>query len=712
MMVLFSDGFGKDWLVLVIASILVGAVLSAGVAYAVDSYFGDTIDGLVGEFGEYDLILHLREETKDAGIQALVDLIEKDLPGASFKESLSIGGKANILMSLPQELQTKERLQSLRGLLYDLPGSAGMTMMIEPSVVIQSVHPGFRSQISQDVERLPGVRLVFRDAENLFVLLQSVEDSQSVTKAVQDILAKYQILEVRFPMGYKLDDTRQTAGKIMTALEDQYRPHLLEDVTLDNDSDASKSFIKTLTEMKAFLLGYASRVSIPLMGLEPLHVGNKVVLGAAVDRNLKPGDTIEKDDIIVEIVEIANGAAAGLIIQGDVSDVTPAVVTSGYKVVDNKVGPLIGEVNITNERYQLIQTIDESVLLLHELEGLASAANDTVANAEDTLKTFEKALVQLDQLQQQISQLNKGMVGGDGAPGGLVVSLLMDKLFRSLVGTEEDSDVTTLQNLDVQAMQNSLHDIAERINAVQAVDIELIIEEVRKVKENLPELRDEEIGQSIKLIDRYIAGEVIPGERVQLVIDKAAVDNKEAETTIRQALGHNYAAVFSMPVGVVNPDARAELVRVLREVRATIAGLLAIVFTLLVLVLDHAAVFSILRSILKQKRQYRGWQRWSKWLDPVKLLGTALGAVMLPLIYAAAGAQIPLVNLGHISLFGALLGLFTATFSDKFSPVDTHETAAGQALGLPYVQIMREIVIPAGRPGLMYLLNRHRQRFR
>ncbi|NMB46997.1 MAG: hypothetical protein GX998_11395 [Firmicutes bacterium] len=710
MMALFRDGFGKDWLVLIFVSILVGTILSAGVARAVDAYFGDTIDGLIGEYGEYDLILHLREEAKDAGMQALEGLIEKELPGAKIKESVSIAGKANIFLALPRELETKERLQSIRSTLYDLPGSAGMTMIIEPSVVIQGVHAGFRNQIINEVETLPGVRFVFRDSDNLYVLLQSVGDSQSVSKAVQEILDRYQILEVRFPMGFEVDDISKTAAQIMNTLQDQYHPVVLDNITLDNEGETSKSFIKTLAEMKAFLLSYASQVTIPITGLEPLHVGNKIVLQGTAGTGLTRNDLVQEDNIIVEIIEIANGEASGVIIQGDISDVDSTMIRTGYKVTsDNRVGAIIGEVNISNERYQLIQTIDESVVLLDELEGLASAANDTVANAEDTLKTFEKALVQLDQLQQQISQLNSGMAGNDSAPGGLVVSLLMDKLFRSLVGTEGESDVTSLQSLDVQAMQSSLNNIAGRINAVQSVDIEAIIEQIRKVKDSLPDLRDEEIGQSIKLIDRYIAGEVIPGERIQLVLDKGAMDSQEAQTVIRDALDNQYVTTFTMPVAVINPDARAELVRVLREVRATIAGLLAVVFTLMSLVLDHASVFSTMRQMLSQKRANKGWK---KWLDPVKIIGTVLGAVLLLLVYVAARAQIPLINLGHVVMVGAFLGLLTAAFSEKFSPVDTSEMMAGQALGLSYVQIMREIVIPSGRPGIMYLLNRRRQRFR
>jgi ABC-type amino acid transport system permease subunit len=53
-----------------------------------------------------------------------------------------------------------------------------------------------------------------------------------------------------------------------------------------------------------------------------------------------------------------------------------------------------------------------------------------------------------------------------------------------------------------------------------------------------------------------------------------------------------------------------------------------------------------------------------------------------------------------------------ARFAERFSPVNIKEVTAGQALGLSNVQIMREIVIPSSRPGLMNLLNRWKQQFR
>ena len=53
----------------------------------------------------------------------------------------------------------------------------------------------------------------------------------------------------------------------------------------------------------------------------------------------------------------------------------------------------------------------------------------------------------------------------------------------------------------------------------------------------------------------YIAGEVIPGERISWY-SIAAVDGKTAGYH-PEALDNQYATTFTMPVAVVNPDARA-----------------------------------------------------------------------------------------------------------------------------------------------------------
>ena len=42
----------------------------------------------------------------------------------------------------------------------------------------------------------------------------------------------------------------------------------------------------------------------------------------------------------------------------------------------------------------------------------------------------------------------------------------------------------------------------------------------------------------------------------------------------------------------------------------------------------------------------------------------------------------------------------------KINPISKDEVFAGLSLGFPFKTIMREIVIPAGRPGMLQILNR------
>jgi len=42
-------------------------------------------------------------------------------------------------------------------------------------------------------------------------------------------------------------------------------------------------------------------------------------------------------------------------------------------------------------------------------------------------------------------------------------------------------------------------------------------------------LSDEEIGQSIRLINTYLGGQVIPGERIQILVEGETVDEKVLE---------------------------------------------------------------------------------------------------------------------------------------------------------------------------------------
>ena len=77
----FRDGFFRDYIILILVTIIVGAAVSSGAAWAVDSYFGDTIQDVIGDNGEYDLILHVREASKEAALRELERIADQQFKG-------------------------------------------------------------------------------------------------------------------------------------------------------------------------------------------------------------------------------------------------------------------------------------------------------------------------------------------------------------------------------------------------------------------------------------------------------------------------------------------------------------------------------------------------------------------------------------------------------------------------------------------------------
>ena len=266
-----------------------------------------------------------------------------------------------------------------------------------------------------------------------------------------------------------------------------------------------------------------------------------------------------------------------------------------------------------------------------------------------------------------------------------------------------------LENLDVASMRSSLSNLAEQIGSIQEIDVQAIIDQITDIRDSLPELDDEEIGKSVHLVDNYIAGQVIPGERIQILVENGSIDEEKVEPLIRDQLQNQYLNIYSIAVGTVNPDTRTEVFRILKEVRATIAGILSIVLVGVFLMLDHATIFSTLKWFRANQKQPK--HRLARFLNPIVIFGAVVGMTILVTTYSLSNASIPYVSMPMVAVIGTGLGVMIGMFSEKFSPVRADEIMAGLALGLSNAQIMHEIVIPDGRPGLLNLLNRTKQKF-
>lgn len=826
-----ADTFKKDVFILLAVTIFVGGLFSFGLAWAADLYFGDTVSGLVGEVGEYDLILHVREDAQEAAIPELERILRESLPGTVYKQAPTVVGKANFLLAFPEDYKNREVMEQIDTYFEAVPGYSGTTLIMSPTLTVRGVQFGAKGLLIGRLTELPEIKYAFVYGSNVVAALAEEVDMPKFTEKIEDILAEYQTVEVRFPIGYQIENLADLGGRLVWAIQDKLQPELVRDVTMSGETDDLSAFMDTLVEMKRFLLGYASEVEIALDTAAPLRVGERVVIQGAAPQPLVVGESLRPDNIVIDIMSIHGNTAKGMITQGDISAVAPEilefsadssgpVVTKAYRLErGTKVGPLVGETTIRNDRYALLLAIDESVKLLAELEVMAQEADETGRHLLETLDAFEATLDQIAQVEEtlrlvnasldgplgQLSEINladitralqntsasielllasMGVVsapatghladveqrlaevgdqsGLDQVSSGLsavktevaegaqgleqvlqninpVAQLLqgfkqkIDQFvvqvdnFGSLaensnvvyelmseIGGATSSVLAAMETVDVNALRRDLDEIITRLSAIGELDTNLVREQMNEVRQTLPELTDEQIGRSVRLIDSYIGGEVIPGERIQLLID-GRVTEKQLRPIVQEVAGTPDFTIYTMPIGTLEPDTLGVVFSILREVRSTIAGLAAVVFTLIVLWLDHATIISALRKLVPGRKRFGGrFARLIQRLEPdlAGVYAAVVGAVILWGTYRLAGGAIPYISTAHLFVLGGLAGLGTATLAERISPVSETELLAGLSLGLRKTDIMRELVLPEGRPGVANLLNRRHLRFK
>lgn len=81
MYALMRDGFIRDVVLVLIITVLVGSAAAATVSAAADRFFEDTVSGIVGDYGEYDVIVHVRQEACQEAARALEQTLRLGFPG-------------------------------------------------------------------------------------------------------------------------------------------------------------------------------------------------------------------------------------------------------------------------------------------------------------------------------------------------------------------------------------------------------------------------------------------------------------------------------------------------------------------------------------------------------------------------------------------------------------------------------------------------------
>ena len=758
---LFAGEFRKDVIRAVVVAVVAASIVASVVALAADRYFGDTVSGLIGEYGEYDLQLIVREDMADTALEQIRAITDDKYSGVRIKESISLSGRTYVLVGLPDSMRNAEDIRGFPVQFVNVPGYLGYGVMIEPRVEITGIDsPDVREMLIRRCEQVPGVWFAFEHHGNVAIVFRDSNVIEQATETISQLLDSYTLVDVRFPMSGQIDDLRAVEEQMAAAIAERFGER--EMIPSSTIKDEGLGDLTTaLSEIRRFLSYYATTIEITGVAKE-LDIGQHVALTA------RDESSENSPQIIAMVIDVGEESYKAVVTQGEVVDRQEYSV---YEISGTTAGDWLGHAQAVSEIRRLEHSLDSGIELVDGLSEAAEEIDRSIAAVGRLVDNYWNLIASLHSVRQNLQQFESLMdsphakafymshadqlvsalkrakslvndvsaglstvsiaasavpieestsqgltkavatlqqwqdtLSGYGASIDALTSVLEDgnqaqAFVRELAGMTE-SALEALSSLEVDQFVDLLAGLSSSLDSISDVDMEAIYSELVHIKESLPALDDEEIGRSIRLIDSYLGGQVIPGDRVQLVIS-GDLPEESVKQVVRRELKEQKPVVTVSSLGTIQPGVRTQVLRVLGEVRATIAALAALVLTVLILLLDHSAIMTVLKKT-DARRSVAGGKKVR--LGPV--YAGLLGAVILSATMVGAKGSIPFVGPWAVFFIGAGIGLCIYALADRVSPVNLDEVAAGVAMGLPYHQVMRDIVIPSGRPGLMSTLNK------
>jgi spore maturation protein SpmB len=333
---LMKEGFTRDLLVVIALTVLLGASVTSGVAYAVNAYLAQQVTGVLGDLGEYDLILHVREESCDAARAEIDKVISAGFKGAHVKEGPVVLGKSNFFVALPDQLRSRPGLENLAKLLGEVPGASGVTFIIEPRLTLTGIESGAFYFLLNQAEEIKGVRFCFRDGGRIAVVLEPDANIRQVSNDLTALVESYRAIEVRFPIGREMEDREASGEAYVDKLTQGAGASYARDITRRGGNSDLADLSATLAEMKRFLRHYAAYANISIAGDTPLKAGDTVLLlpdGIPSPTQASPAsseeDSEDRDDsedraegLLVLVDQVEGNTARGMVTQGDTDEIS------------------------------------------------------------------------------------------------------------------------------------------------------------------------------------------------------------------------------------------------------------------------------------------------------------------------------------------------------------------------------------------------------
>jgi len=740
--------------VLLVALVVVtsGGLLARG---ATEAFLSRLVEGYFGEENNFDLLVQIQAEEAETGRQALAELLARELPGTRIKVGPSLGGQQNYFISLPKERKTARDLGRLDALLSRLAGFSGYTVLMHPVVTVSRVHPAFRSELREAVGSLTGVQLSFWHGDDLVLLLDNPEESQAVAARLEQFLKLNQVYRLELPVPLSAREQVQLVSGVAERLNEaesggsagnRYRAlnsagsQAEAGLNLGAEAGDLQQALQAASEL---LQLYVTRVEVRFREVTRFAPGDQVLLVPSIQAG-EAGVEGQAAAVVAQVTEIGSDGMSGraLVISGQWDGGETARV---FAWQDGGAGAEIGTATVDSPRLQLIGALTQAERLLASAQSNGQELPQVLDDLDAAISGVERLLDRVDILFHSSSAAQKdqllvtlalrvlgeqlGLSEG-GSQGGVQSSNQAEAgggLGGDMAGLDRESLVRLRKGIEKLRAQSQLTDDSQLASTLA---------DLQGLGASLRRLNDGQLGAGLLTLQQYLQVSNVVGNRLEWRGPAGLSEDRlrraiDAELAATGEVLPAHARISNLPAGIIQPDARTQLLTVVRSAGRLVNILFIGMLTLLVLLFDQATVIATWKGVYRAKRRLvrasRGRERLAAFLlwtgDRLapSIYGAGAGALLagggslLSLILtgtggAGTGAVAPAgvtANLGAIQIplvIGAFLGLLVALAAERLSPVAEEQVLAGESLGLSYRQIMEEIVIPAGRPGLYQLL--------
>jgi len=727
---LLRRGYGVDLALFLMVALLLGAGGAAGAALAIDAAFGDAVSHVMGQEGEVDLIVHLREETADGSYPVLARLLQTRWPGVRLRRSVRVAGNDNVLVTFGPDHRRADVFETLPALLSEITGYNGHTWVVEPSLTISGVRPAVAEQLRSELAAIPGVRFPFRHGSHVTLVLESPAAAETVAPRVEELLARYRVVEVRLPDHAA---PQQVAEALWNALSPEERERWVDLAAAGGAATGTEALVRDVARLVDL---YAPRAYFsPDAGLA---VGDRVVLPGESGHGLEPGSPLPQEGyVLLEVTAAGNGRLLGRIVRGStdyLARVEPGRYADvGYRVEGGRVGAPVGTVTVESVRDALQEAAAQAGRTVEHMESLAGRLEAVASATVTTLSRWVDALLQVEGAQRQIQGVQSLLGGGEegAASRHALLAMVLSSLAQEgrvplddvLAGVGSlaagdgagSGEGTGGGGATLDSVKAELAELRREVEA--AFDPEAmahLVASARRLQGSMPSLDDEAMIDALRRYDRYLGDRAGWGATMELLVP-AEVSSDAVARRVAEAAGVA-PLVADFEAGLLNPNPRASVLHILAQVRQTVAGIVALAAAAFALWADGATLLHAGRLLDRLPGAFRarptGSGRRGRVRERAAVLGwgAVLGLILVAGMYHLAGGDIPGLSRGAVAALGALMGAVTGAFAGRISPVKEEELLAGAACGLTPAHIMREVVVPEGRPGFLMLVNRWRAR--